>query len=859
MIFQVSNGSFPAAISNNHIHSIAHPDTPPEMGAWEKIEDFFCEMNKPEALECIRRIYHPPGRTIWEDVVSRFERLRALAYAGCRENIQFGRHGEGHFSILDSASQEVLSVTTDNAGKYTVNCQGHNETHNLNLRTELRAEDYEAVWSAWENIAPPEESYHRAVVVQKMRDCLNNGNPELDLSNFDITSLPDRLPPNMVRLILDNVPLTSLPALPPGLQVLAANDNRLISLPALPPGLRTLRVIHNYLTCLPALPPELQEVVVDGNTLTRLPRLPSGLQTLSGSHNYLTRLPVLPSGLQELKVDDNDIINLSELPSGLRTLWASHNELNCLLGLPTGLQALRVTNNYLTELPALSSGLQELVVDHNRLSSLPELPSGLQTLRAIHNYLCSLPELPSELQELVVSDNSLSSLPELPSGLQVLTVGDNYLTSLPVLPSGLQALAANDNRLTSLPELPSGLQALAVDDNDLASLPALPPGLQTLTANDNVLTSLPVLPSGLQRLTVNNNELTNLPESIAHLPANTRVDLSINPLSERTNQTLQEMIHAPDYSGPMISFNMGGHSGPLVIRPLHQAVADWLVPAREGEPGLAGKWQAFEQQDDAASFSRFLDRLSETENFKKDSGFKTQIASWLALLVEDDELRAKIFAMATEAASSCEDRVTLALNKMKNVQLVHNAEKGEFNENFPGLVSVAREMFRLEILEQIAREKVKTLYFVDEIEVYLGYQNKLKQPLELTSVTAEMRFFGVSGVTESDLQSAEIQVKTAENSQFAEWILQWEPLRKMLERTEPTSWGALCEKKISDYENTYRILSDTELKPAGLLGNTDAERIIGARAMESAERAFLDGLHPLADNMLGRYLKPRWS
>ncbi|MEA7614647.1 hypothetical protein ONO57_26840, partial [Salmonella enterica subsp. enterica serovar Anatum] len=40
----------------------------------------------------------------------------------------------------------------------------------------------------------------------------------------------------------------------------------------------------------------------------------------------------------------------------------------------------------------------------------------------------------------------------------------------------------------------------------------------------------------------------------------------------------------------------------------------------------------------------------------------------------------------------------------------------------------------------------------------------------------------------------------------------------------------------SDYEETYRMLSDTELRPSGLVGNTDAERTIGARAMESAKK-----------------------
>ncbi|SUG31984.1 E3 ubiquitin-protein ligase SspH2 [Salmonella enterica subsp. arizonae] len=110
---------------------------------------------------------------------------------------------------------------------------------------------------------------------------------------------------------------------------------------------------------------------------------------------------------------------------------------------------------------------------------------------------------------------------------------------------------------------------------------------------------------------------------------------------------------------------------------------------------------------------------------------------------------------------------------MKNVQLVHNAEKGVYDNNLPGLVSTGREMFRMEMLERIAREKARTLALVDEIEVYLAYQNKLKKPLGLSSVTAKMRFFGVSGVTASDLRSAERQVKAAEKREFSEWILQW--------------------------------------------------------------------------------------
>ncbi|ENE5304736.1 E3 ubiquitin--protein ligase, partial [Salmonella enterica subsp. enterica] len=151
-----------------------------------------------------------------------------------------------------------------------------------------------------------------------------------------------------------------------------------------------------------------------------------------------------------------------------------------------------------------------------------------------------------------------------------------------------------------------------------------------------------------------------------------------------------------------------------------------------------------------------------------------------------------------------------------------------------------------------------TLALVDDVEVYLAFQNKLKESLELTSVTAEMRFFDVSGVTVSDLQAAELQVKTAENSGFSKWILQWGPLHSVLERKVPERFNALREKQISDYEEMYRMLSDTELRPSGLVGNTDAERTIGARAMESAKKTFLDGLRPLVEEMLGSYLTARW-
>ncbi|EBV7096794.1 hypothetical protein AAN20_00620 [Salmonella enterica subsp. enterica serovar Havana] len=806
MPLHVGSGCLPATITNLRINCIAQSATPPEMSLWEKIKEFFCSTHQTEAQECIWTICHPSVGTTREDVVSRFEQLRMLVYAGYEESIHSGRHGESHFCILDADNQEILSVTLDDAGNYTVNCQGHNETYRFTMDIEQGEEctehaegasgtlqvsplpapaapqtpaEYDAVWSEWKGAAPAEELRGRAATVQRICTCLNNGSRELNVGESGLTALPDRLPAHITTLVIP----------------------------------------HN-------------------NYLTSLPTLPSGLEVLTVEDNQLTSLPPLPSGLEVLTVEDNQLTSLPPLPAGLVVLTVSGNQLTSLPPLPAGLQTLSVAGNQLTSLPPLPAGLQMLLVARNQLTSLPPLPAGLQMLSVAGNQLTRLPPLPAGLRRLLVAGNQLTSLPPLPAGLQVLSVSDNQLTSLPLLPAGLELLTLERNpQLVRLPPLPEGLQTLSVDANPQ-------------------LTRLPALPSGLQRLYARNNQLTRLPESITGLSSEASVNLEGNPLSERTLQALREITSAPGYSGPRILFDMAGASAPREARALHLAAAGWLVPAREGEPAPADRWHMFGQEDNAAAFSLFLDRLSETENFMKDAGFKAQISSWLVQLAEDEALRAKTFAMATEATASCQDRVTLALHQMKNVQLVHDAEKGQYDNNLAALVATGREMFRLEKLEQIAREKAGTLALADDVEVYLAYQNKLKKALGLTSVTAEMRFFGVSGVTVSDLQAAELQVKAAEKSELREWILQWGPLHSVLERKAPERVNALREKQISNYEETYRMLSDTELRPFGLVGNTDAERTIGARAMESAKKTFLDGLRPLVEEMLGSYLAP---
>lgn len=369
MPLHVGSGCLPATITNLRINCIAQSATPPEMSLWEKIKEFFCSTHQTEALECIWTICHPSVGTTREDVVSRFEQLRMLAYAGYEESIHSGRHGESHFCILDADNQEILSVTLDDAGNYTVNCQGHNETYRFTMDIEQGEEctehaegasgtlqvsplpdpaapqtpaAYDAVWSEWKRAAPAEELRGRAATVQRICTCLNNGSRELNVGESGLTALPDCLPTHITTLVIPhNNYLTSLPTLPSGLEVLTVEDNQLTSLPPLPAGLQVLSVSDNQLTSLPLLPAGLELLTLERNPqLVRLPPLPEGLQTLSVDANpQLTRLPALPSGLQRLYARNNQLTRLPESITGLSSEASVNLEGNPLS--ERTLQALR--------------------------------------------------------------------------------------------------------------------------------------------------------------------------------------------------------------------------------------------------------------------------------------------------------------------------------------------------------------------------------------------------------------------------------------------------------------------------------------------------------------------------------------
>ncbi|THK33390.1 E3 ubiquitin--protein ligase [Ensifer sp. MPMI2T] len=454
------------------------------------------------------------------------------------------------------------------------------------------------------------------------------------------------------------------------------------------------------------------------------------------------------------------------------------------------------------------------------LTALPAaLPPRLLELRAMHNELSSLPAgLPPGLQHLLISHNRLTSLPDaLPASLVSLEVSNNRLASLPAnLPAGLVILNANNNRLSSLPDsLPSRLAELAISGNQLTDLPgSLPSGLIELDVSRNQLTNLPeLLPSALQSLYLGGNRLTSLPEDLLlssfSYPFLQHIELGDNPLPA----------------------NLTGAEASLQLEqlPLYEAAAHWLGD----DPAALAEWQHFAHEPGAQDYARFLERLRGTVNYGNDE-FRQAVADDLRQAAAHPRLREQFFTQASEANASCEDRVTLHWNGMQTARLNADVEDGVYDNRLGELIQRGRVAFRLEALDGIARDRVNSLLSddpnVDEVEVYLAYQHLLREPLELSHVAPNMRFLAVSHVSEDDAAQALELVREREVNQFTDYMAtRWQPWETVLRRIAPDEHAAMQDRLVEAMGEEFQTRLDQRLSEHGLLGDPDAERVLGAQ------------------------------
>lgn len=265
-------------------------------------------------------------------------------------------------------------------------------------------------------------------------------------------------------------------------------------------------------------------------------------------------------------------------------------------------------------------------------------------------------------------------------------------------------------------------------------------------------------------------------------------------------------MNVPGYTGPQISYTMSARPE-IAAKPINEEVARWKKEAARWKKEIGATddaqsdalWKSFQGHDNAHRFAQFLVRLRETSDYKSarlQPNFQQRIGRLLAQLEQADNtaLRELCFAQAATAVDTCGDRVALSLLHMETACVTHQAEvkvrNGGYDNQLQDLVDLGKGMYRLQQLEEISRAKVKTLNFVDEIEVYLGYLVHFSQEFKLPVQMETMLYPRCSQITEADVIAARNTLTGHEET----FLASWGPMDMMMKKLDPEAFSAMTIK-----------------------------------------------------------------
>lgn len=255
---------------------------------------------------------------------------------------------------------------------------------------------------------------------------------------------------------------------------------------------------------------------------------------------------------------------------------------------------------------------------------------------------------------------------------------------------------------------------------------------------------------------------------------------------------------------------------------------------------LAGRWTAFKQEPGGPEFLNFMDKLQKKNINDTNTLFQAQKKTWLSKLTQDDELRRKTFMEAYDNAADCTDHSILTYNRLQRIKIVHDVENKVYDNDLTKLITLARVQFRLDELNKIAHEKIKTLGKVDEIQVYLDYQTNLHERLNLPSEILSNTRYVEPAVTDDDLVMTEYRVKMAESERFADYLAhEWTPWDAVVQRLEPRLWQASRMRLMNKLESFDSDLDAVIKKRMGEdidVQDPDIRREMGAELSQKYHR-----------------------
>lgn len=554
---------------------------------------------------------------------------------------------------------------------------------------------------------------------------------------------------------------------------------------------------------------------------TNLASLPSGLRIAGLYIRKNSGVTSLPSDLHvdgSLTLDDCS--GLTSLPINLHLAGSlSIHGCNSLMWLPTGLsvEGLRIDRNTsLTSLPAdmkvaggifleectsLTSLPQNIDIAASiallRCTALSSLPPNLHVAgRLSLSYCTSLTQLPAELSvERELDLSGCSSLVSLPAGLSVAgTLTLTGCTSLTSLPDGLSVEGDLDlSRCTSLTSLPEGLSVA---------------GNLCLSG----CTSLVSLPA---RLSVGGHLRLEGCHRLVSLPRDLFVESSID-LTGCTNLTTlpdEMLVRSPRTNGEVFHINISGTGLSRQVRERLPALLNAAVRVTYSEElndrpssqftTLAQALDTFahlthsptlltwpvEQQHVLCLYLGRLTATADYANVAVRPALMGRLQSMLDAACANSDFRVYALAVLDDAMQTCGDRIILGLNTVELELALMEA----WSQSAPGRAQALRRLglslMKLNVVHSHAARSCQNMRFVDEVEVYLAYETRLRQRLDLPGKTVSMLYS--SGVEPAAFERAALdaEMQSNEPARVAAFFASWTPWQQHLRQLQADGWS----------------------------------------------------------------------
>ncbi len=288
----------------------------------------------------------------------------------------------------------------------------------------------------------------------------------------------------------------------------------------------------------------------------------------------------------------------------------------------------------------------------------------------------------------------------------------------------------------------------------------------------------------------NCRSLTSLPSWITELGPRSdggvrHIDLSYTGLSEE----VQERLRTSDHPGIQFSYSHRAAETSREFTSIEEGLRFWADKAKMRDtPQITIE----NHLDQVLLFLSRLMNTAEYNNLKTREFLAVRILEVFAKMSQDHEMKDRAVDCMFHGLATCDDRIITTLDEIELMLRVQELEERNLPEE--ELRELGRSFLLLEMINIKAAEHVKTLTFVDELEVYLAFQIALKERFELPINTSNMIFRNCAQISDEELEKVGDAIEEACTEEKLESYLEtWGPWMKLQKRNSFPLYHSLPE------------------------------------------------------------------